>query len=361
MDNIVNYAEQTLETFDKLDFKTADSLILSWVSYFHWPKELKSVYSWKGIKLKDLFRAEYFKELFWDVYDQEDTKRLFVALVSSPRYRNAIVKGFVERWDKNKDKEKQFSAISFQLNDNESYVAFRGTDSSLAGWKENFNMAFQYPVPSQEDAKKYLDKAAKHLTGNIRVGGHSKGGNLAIYAAANANEEYKSRIAKVYSHDGPGFLEMALKSENFISISDRIEKTLPQSSLVGMLLENCGEMKVLKSDRFGIWQHDPFSWMIKDKDFIYIKAITPSARYLDRTLNMWVRSMSEQDRERFVNSLYSLIDVDNVNILPQSQEEWQNSLPAVVNSATKLDKDTKNFLTKAVKSLLRLGVQNLKV
>ena len=76
---------------------------------------------------------------------------------------------------------------------------------------------------------------------------------------------------------------------------------------------------------------------------------------------MWVRSMSEQDRERFVNSLYSLIDVDNVNILPQSQEEWQKSLPVVVNSATKLDKDTKNFLTKTVKTLLRFGVQNLKV
>ncbi len=361
MDNIVTYAEQTLETFDELEFKTVDSLILSWVSYFHWPKAFKEVYGWKGIKLKSLFKAEYFKELFWDVYDQDDTKKLFVALASSPRYRDVVIKGFVERWDKDKDKEKQFSAISFQLNDHSAYVAFRGTDSSLAGWKENFNMAFQYPVPSQEDAKNYVNKAMKHLTGDVRIGGHSKGGNLAVYGAANCLEEYRNRIAKVYSHDGPGFLEMALKSENFISISDRIEKTLPQSSLVGMLLENCGQMKVIKSDRFGIWQHDPFSWMIKDKDFIYIKAITPSARYLDRTLNMWVRSMSEEDRERFVNSLYSLIDVDNVNILPQSQEEWQKSLPAVVNSATKLDKDTKNFLTKAIKTLLRFGVQNLKV
>ena len=110
MDNIVNYAEQTLETFDKLDFKTADSLILSWVSYFHWPKELKSVYSWKGIKLKDLFRAEYFKELFWDVYDQEDTKRLFVALVASAM---RLLKVLLSAGIKIKTKKNNFPQLVF--------------------------------------------------------------------------------------------------------------------------------------------------------------------------------------------------------------------------------------------------------
>ena len=353
--NIVTYGEEILDTFDRRGFGPVDSLILSWASYLKLSTAEPKVQGWQGVRFGDLFRAEHFKTLFPPTWDTPESRRLYTAMAASPRFRDIRVKGYTEQTDP--EREKQFGAVSFQMNKDLCYVAFRGTDSTLVGWKEDFNMAFQYPVPAQKAAAEYLAEAAKHCAGVLRVGGHSKGGNLAVYATAKAGEALQKRIVQVYSHDGPGFLESVLKSGEWSAITPKLHKTLPQSSLVGMLLEQQENFRVVRSDAFSIWQHDPFSWQVEDGDLCYVEALTPGAQYLDRTLNRWVSGLSTLERERFVDSLYALVDTAKITSLTQLFSGWQESIPALLRAASQLDEDTKEFLFQTVKALIALGVK----
>lgn len=356
MRNIITYAEETLATFDRLPFNRVDSLILSWAAYLRLPEERLEAYDWRGVRLGDLFRAEDFGCLFQRHWDVSGSRQLLTAVAASPRFRDIRVMGYTQQMDAGL--EKQFAAVTFQWEDRWGYIAFRGTDSTLVGWKEDFNMAFQYPVPSQEAAQRYLAQAAKHCKGELRVGGHSKGGNLAVYAAAHSAQEIQERLVRVYSHDGPGFLAAVLQSGEFQTIAPKLDKTLPQSSLVGMLLEQQENFRIVKSDRVGLWQHDPFSWLVEGNDFRLQKELTPDAQYLDKTLNRWISSLTTAERERFVDSLYALVDAAHIETLAQLRAQWQESIPAILKAASQLDPDTKEFLFQTGMALVALGVKN---
>lgn len=355
MKNIVSYAEDNLDTLTARPFGGVDSLILSWVSYMHFPLNVPSLHNWVGVPLKDLFRAEYFPQLFQGVWDKENSRRLFTALAASPRFRDIQVMGFTEQMDPGQ--EKQFAAVAFQLTPDLCYVAFRGTDSSLVGWKEDFNMAFQHPVPSQTEAARYLTKAASHCAGEILVGGHSKGGNLAVYSAAAVSPQIQARIRKVYSHDGPGFLETFLQSPGFLAIEPKIEKTLPQSSIVGLLLDHREDCQVVRSNRLSFLQHDPFSWVVEGTAFSYDQ-LTADAKYWDRTLDDWLRRLSEEERERFVESLYSILTSVDIADFAEFRAGWQKNLPALMHAAANLDPDTRIFLFRVIKELASVSLRN---
>ena len=157
---------------------------------------------------------------------------------------------------------------------------------------------------------------------------------------------------------GPGFLEHVLQSEAWTAIAPKIDKTLPQSSLVGMLLEQQENFRVVTSDRFSVWQHDPFSWCVEEGDFCIVDGLTPKAQYLDRTLNRWLCGLSPQERERFVDSLYGLVDTTRITTFHQLRENWQENIPAILRAASQLDEDTKEFLFQTVKALVGLGVKH---
>ena len=251
--------------------------------------------------------------------------QLLDALVSSARYRGAMVLGLAAQ----ADTETLFSALTLRLAPQLLCLVFRGTDDTLVGWKEDFNMSFRCPVPAQELAAAYLwDVAAQH-TGTLLLCGHSKGGNLAVYAAANCRPDVSARLARVFSHDGPGFLEQALQSEAFRQVLPKIEKTLPQSSMIGMLLEHQENYKIVKSSSISIWQHNPFSWEINGDDFSYCSELTGDARYLNATLNQWIRAMSAEERAQLVDTIYGLIDLDNIATFAQLRAEWQTSFPEI--------------------------------
>ena len=355
MKNIVSYAEENLDSFQTRPFGGVDSLILSWMSYMHFPLDIPSLHNWVGVPLKDLFRAEYFPQLFQGLWDKENSRRLFTALAASIRFRDIQVMGFTEQ--KDLDQEKQFAAVTFQLRPDLYYVAFRGTDSSLVGWKEDFNMAFQHPVPSQAEAARYLTKVASHCARDILVGGHSKGGNLAVYSAATVSPEIQARIHRVYSHDGPGFLESFLQSPGFQAIEPKIEKTVPQSSIVGLLLDQREDFQVVRSNRLRFLQHDPFSWAIEGTAFSYDQ-LSADAKYWDRTLDDWLRQLSEGERERFVESLYSILSSVDIADFAEFRTDWQKNLPALMHAASQLDPDTRTFLFRIIKGLATISLRN---
>ena len=356
MKNIITYTQENLDTFDLQPFSSVDSLILSSAAYIHFPDVIPEVENWKGIRIQELYRAEYFEEMFHNIPLCDDTKQLFFALAASPRFRDIRVMGYTEQFDITT--EKQFSAVTFQVQPDLSYIAFRGTDSTLVGWKEDFNMAFKSPIPSQEEAVRYIEKAALYCSGKILTGGHSKGGNLAVYAAAMCRENIQSRIMKVYSHDGPGFLESTLQSREFKNISARIEKTLPQSSIVGMLLEHQEDFTIVKSNKSGLLQHDQYTWEIEGNNFIYIENLTRDAKFADKTLTDWLNQISEDDRERFVDALYSVLNANNLTTIDDFRTDWQTAIPATWHAASHLDGDTKRFLLHTLKQLASMGIKN---
>ena len=357
LQTILTYTEQNFSTFTQMPFNEVDSLILSWASYPHFGTAFPILCGWEGVRLGDLFQAEHFETLFHSVWNPESCRRLFTAMAASPRFRNLRVMGFCEQVDSTQ--EKQFSAVTFQLEDSSCYLSFRGTNATLVGWKEDFNMAFQSPIPSKVEAVRYLTDVAAHCDGNLYLGGHSKGGNLAVYAAAFSNPGLQNRILAVFSHDGPGFLPDVLESPQYTAIHEKIHKTVPQSSIVGMLLEHQEEFQIVKSNRISFWQHDPFSWEVDGDHFICIDELTPDARYLDHTLSSFVRALSPEDRERFIDTLYSVVDCNNIDTFAQLWADRKTSLPSIAHEASQLDPDTRKFLLDTIRELATLCVKNI--
>lgn len=207
------------------------------------------------------------------------------------------------------DKEqKQFSAIAFELENGDTFVSFRGTDDTIVGWKENFNMSFMYPVPAQKEAVKFLEYVASKTKGSIYLTGHSKGGNLAVYAGVKASSKVRERIERIYSNDAPGFDQAFIGGNDYKTMRDKILTFLPQSSVVGMLLEHEESYTVVKSKNSGLLQHDAFSWVVMGNKFIHLDSVTENSKIIDKNMKKLLSEMSYEERERFVESVFSAIE-----------------------------------------------------
>ena len=353
---MLDYVRTELDTFDGRGFCTVDSLVLSWLVYTRLPADdpaLAPARGWEGVRLADLYRAEYFATYYAGMWGEEPGLDLLAAVAASPRFRDVRVMGYVDATDP--QAEKQFAAMTFRLT--ESYVAFRGTDASLVGWKEDFNLAYRCPVPSQVEAAHYLADAAARVGGDLLVGGHSKGGNLAVYAAATAPRDASGRVTRIFSHDGPGFLAEFLATEDYRRVEGRVEKTLPQSSVVGMLLEQQEGYRVVRSNRAMIWQHDPFSWVVEGCDLVTLDGLTADARYLNRTVSAWLGSRTVKERERFIDTLYSVIDLGDVSTTHELRADWRRSIHVRARAFAELDAETRSFVTQTLTALVSLGVR----
>ena len=283
-------------TFMEKPMNDVDSLVLCQFCYLKFDGLVPLVTEYKkSVSIRDLAEHALYDDLFLDKRYEKDNRELFDAMLGSRRYCNLKMNCYIniveEEW------ETQFSAITFLLEDSTIYVAYRGTDESIIGWKEDFNMAFQSPVPGQAYAVKYLHMVAKKFFSDFYVGGHSKGGNLAVYAAMNCTEKVQERIIKIYSMDGPGFREDVLEQQKYDAVANRIVKILPQSSLVGMLFETSPYYKVVESRTFGFLQHNPYTWMIEGDDFLYAKGIYESRKRANKTLNEWLMRLDDGERK----------------------------------------------------------------
>ena len=205
------------------------------------------------------------------------------------------------------EEEKQFAAVTYYLGDGTALLAFRGTDRTLVGWKEDFNMTFQDSVPAQREAQKYLEEFALHSLVPLRLAGHSKGGNLAVYAAAKADPFIQQRILEIHNQDGPGFREEMMTDPGYLAIVPKISTYIPESSVVGLLLEHEEPYTVIKSKQIGPMQHDPYSWEIMRNDFIHSKEISEGSRFVDRTTKAWLDSMTVLERNLLVDVIYEIL------------------------------------------------------
>jgi hypothetical protein len=212
------------------------------------------------------------------------------------------------------------------LGNGTAVVTYRGTDDTLVGWKEDMNMCFLPVVPAQLKAVEYLHIVAETHKGKIILAGHSKGGNLAVYAAVQCDPDIRERITAIYSNDGPGFGKNILDDPDYQQIRPLICNLVPHSSVVGMLLEHDENFTVVKSrQKSGLLQHNGLSWEILGNSFVHLKDVTPESRKLDRTVNQWIRDMAPEQREEFAEAVYQLFSVDGAQTLTDlvaARKKW---------------------------------------
>lgn len=242
------------------------------------------------------------------------------------------------------EKQLQFCATTFLLDDTTAYVAFRGTDSTLVGWKEDFNMAFLPEVPAQLEAAEYLSSMGNLPRHRLYVGGHSKGGNLAVFAAVRADAAVQNTIAAVYANDAPGFGREFLESPEYRRISGRIHAIVPQTSVIGRLLEHGAERKVIHSSETGLQQHDPYSWEVLGPDLVAEEGVTAASEVIDRSLKSWLDEMNPEEREEFFDQVYLAMRSTNVETLREFNESWAKNSAQVLRAWQNAPQETRRFM-----------------
>ncbi|MBO4426553.1 MAG: DUF2974 domain-containing protein [Clostridiales bacterium] len=304
-------------TFDQDPFNDIDALILSTLSYVDFSDVVPTLGGGR-VKMRDA--AEKFFELHPNAEIEQSKEfisygpSLLKELGKCNRYKDAYLQNYVD--DSDVGREIQFAAIEIDTSDGVSFFSFRGTDDKIVGWKEDFNLSYM-TVPAETEAVNYLHKAMAGKRGKLRVGGHSKGGHLAIYAASVVHDKFIDRIINIYSFDGPGFgyNRDIMQTEQFKSIKPRIKKFIPQTSIVGRLLANAVVPVIVRSNEQGIMQHDPLSWQLEGKDFETCDSTDNISDAFDESMTIWLNSMSYDDRKVFVDELFSVFEASGCETL----------------------------------------------
>ena len=286
--------------------------------------------------------------------------KLLEKLASSTRFKNIKLMGYVN--DIDPDVQKQFAAMIFKIKPDSYVLTFRGTDDSIIGWKEDFHMTYMDQVPAQKTAVNYLRKAMDALPGQFILTGHSKGGNLASYAASQIEPEYQERIQSIYSYDAPGLNHSVITSQGYQTISDKIKRYIPQGSIVGMMLETPKQAQIVKSTAIGgLAQHDTFTWQISDQTFVLLDNLNPDSLQVDKTLKNWVDSVSDEELKDFFDLFFGLIlDAGISSINDLTKLENFNKILAVFENANALTDEERDMLTRLAKLLVDMRYQSWK-
>ncbi len=291
--------------FSVAPFNTVDAMILCELSYYGFDPFVPNDFEQEPVRVADACRNDVLVPL--PNYCTEEDLELQELMTTSIRFGDIRITGFRNIVDPSKNI--QFCAMTFLLDKKASFVAFRGTDDSLVGWKENMDLAYNDVVPAQKEAVRYLKEAAKAVHGYLLVGGHSKGGNLAVYGSAFCPKKVSKRIRSIYNFDGPGFNKNVIADERFLDIVDQVHTYVPQDSLIGLLLEHKETLTVIHSnENNGIKQHRMISWEVTPFDIVRDKGITKSGENYRENISEWIASMSEPQQRALVTVLYDLVD-----------------------------------------------------
>ena len=362
MANILDYIAWRGDLdFGNVPLNEVDALILCQLSYMKLdglvPESFASKYG-KGITLKEASRA------FSSAPDYEDRSNvgalinpLSVELLKeagkSRRFGKLELSGFINKIDESNDE--QFSAMTFSCKEGWNFIAYRGTDDTIVGWKEDFKLAYMDSVPAQLDALDYLRRAQASMKGSFYLGGHSKGGNLALYSAAKSEAKMQKRILAVFDNDGPGFPEEFFGSEGYLAISGRLRTFVPRLSIVGMLFSNGGNFITVENDlKDMVMQHDPFSWQTGPQSFIECEGPGDESRFVGKTLNEWFRSLSTEEKKVFVESVFQILAGSKAKTNFELTKNWFDSLVGMKKSFDSLPKSSHETMRKNIQLLLKI-------
>lgn len=283
------------------------------------------------------------------LYSQKEDREFFRIISKSVRYRDILVGNVVSKLDF--DNEEQFMAITIYLPNDTIFVAFRGTTEEIIAWKEDFNMSYKV-VPAQIDALDYVNNLS--LNKKIYLGGHSKGGNLAMYAGVNANMEIKDKIVKIYNFDGPGFTDL---SDNYLEMKDKIINYIPSDSVVGRLFKTEAITVVVKSSFYGIKQHNLYSWQI-EKDSFVLSSLSKESNKIKIIIDEFISKIGPDERKKFIENIYDIITSSGVlKISDLDITDFKDFILSYKN----IDIDSKKLLFTIIKYLFDSAKDNIKV
>ena len=322
MKNMLDYIKEFGHvSFEERAFSEIDALVLTELEYLPLEKVVPSDENGENfVTVKEI--AEYMQEHKQELFDEnpmmitQERHEVSQVIADAPRFQSLKFFGVVSVWDK--DTTKQFAAVTVEVEPSVRLVVFRGTDETLIGWKEDFLMTYSPLVAAQTDAKEYLAKQASLFDGDLMVSGHSKGGNLAIYAAATQEEDVQLRIVDIFCFDSPGLYRSVLETKGYQNIVPLAMRYIPQDSLVGLMLESEVPYVIVKSNATGAMQHSAMTWGIEDGQFIKMEKLTKNSQLNDQTLKKWTESVSDEELELFWNVFFELlfsVGIDTVNDL----------------------------------------------
>ena len=335
-------------------FNEIDNVVLSYLAYvdfgelLHEPK--------RHVSIETCFKRFCEKHDLAEVRESkhfiERAPLLLEDMVCGARFRGTKVAHFREVFDK--EKVQQFAALVFLLPDGTKYVSFRGTDSSITGWKEDFLMSFTAETEGAKEAVSYLNEVAACVEGKLILGGHSKGGNFAMYAAAFCEEAVKDRIVKVYNNDGPGFREEIVRTAAYRELLPKVTNVLPQTSIIGQLLSNEAEQHVVKSTAAGIFQHDLTTWEVTKDKFVGAE-LDAFSDFVKVSLGTGLETLDDETRKSLVETVFSMIEVTEAETFLEFGENLFKNTGLIIKGLGKLPKEKRNELTAALGSLADAG------
>ena len=325
-----------------------DSLIAATLSYQTYPAE--------PILLRDA-AAQLPPPPALEINFIKESRGLLSAAGMTERFAPLVIHHAVA--DTDLAREMQFAAITLTLPDGSHFVAFRGTDNTIVGWREDFNMAFESPIPAQVSAVDYLNRVAADVSGPLILGGHSKGGNLAVYAAAHATPEIRQRIRAIYSFDGPGLDDATMASDGYAAIARLIRSFVPQSSVVGMLLAYHPEYTVVKADAVGLLQHDCFTWQVLGTRFVEAPEVDVGSQLVNQTVHTWLSRVTPDQRRRFVDTLFDLLEASGASTMKELTTDVPERALAILKALQKVDFDTAVMIATLLGDFVSIGAQNL--
>ena len=331
-------------------FNEVDNLVLCIISYINFRRfpELLTRNPREAVSLRDICQK----------LTQEDEQLGLSQLSYIPvaqqaaqteRFAGTRMFAFEDR----SDQETQFAAVTFLLPDKSVFVAFRGTDTSLVGWKEDFNMSYLESVPAQVRAAEYTAEIMRLCRFHkVRIGGHSKGGNLAAWAGLHLPHKNYGRLLAVYNNDGPGFNRSMTERPEYVLLRDKMHTFIPESSIVGVLLEHCEDYAVIASTAKSIMQHEALSWCTERNRFIHLEERSTMGRRSDDVLRDWIGSMTPQERKDFTDAFFEILSMGGkARTLDDVQEMGLSGAVALVKEYAGADEKTRRILVETFKRL----------
>ena len=335
----------------EFEFNEIDYMILARFSYFPFDRiDLKEIETIESISKK----MEKFKN---EEFNYNGDKELITNLGKSERFKNLLITDYV----KNNDikVEEQFSAITIHISEEEMYISFVGTDGSILGWKEDFNMSFMENVPAQISGKEYTEKMAKKYPNKrILLGGHSKGGNVAVYSAITVSEEIQNKIIKVVNYDGPGFNKKFIQNIKNKDIMSKIYTYIPQDSVIGRIMEHEEGYEVVQSTEKGIYQHDIYSWQVERDRMIKLKSTTKSSETINDTMRNWLENTTPEQRKVFFDGIFDIFFSTSANTF--SEISWMKNAPKIFEAYREFSEDDRKTILSMLKLFGKAYFESLK-
>lgn len=348
---IKNYGNKTFfeEPFNEIDNVIFSSLI--YLNYEGIVSENRKYIMLQEAGIKYLEKYNFFEVSKLGIA-QKVSYLLLKQVVNTIRYKDVLMYNFNYIADENS----QFGAVCFKVKKNFIYVAYEGTDNLLSGWKEDFKLSYEFPVTAQTLAIEYINKSIKIFDRNIIVGGHSKGGNLALVSSMYCKKSVNRKIKKVYSNDGPGLRREQIESERYKKIKNRFIHIVPNYSYVGVLLRN-DTFKVIKSTRRDFMAHSVSTWQTNGTSFIE-SSLSKISKNLKESIILWLDQHNDEQREKMITNVFKAFEKSGIKDI-NDFFNIKNSFN-IVKNIRNIDDETKNLIINLIKFNINYLIERIK-